>query len=147
MVSIIRAALRECFAIGIVPAGIEELTARVVARNAIALEVRDVKGKRRGPEPRALVAHDARLDHHAALIRRTPRAQCNCAAPAISSRPGRLPASASERRCPGAARRLEHLADERGRLPAGGHALVPRSAGTDLEVIVLHDRVQASDVG
>ena len=146
MVSVIRAALRECLAIGIVPAGIEQLAALVVARHAIALKVGDVKRKRRGPEPRALVTHDARFDHHTALIRRTPGAQRGRSASTISSRPGRLAAPASERRCPGAARRLEHLADERGGLAAGRHALVPRSAGADLEVVVLHGRTKESDV-
>ena len=59
---------------------------------------------------------------------------------------GMLAAPASQWRCPGAARRLEHLADERGRLAACRHALIPRSAGTDLEVIVHHDRAKVGDV-
>ena len=84
MVTVIRAPLRESLAVGIVAAVIKQLAALLVAGHAVALEVGNMKRKRRGPKPRALVTHDPRLDHHAALIGRTPGTQRSGAAPTIT---------------------------------------------------------------
>ncbi|QYU70581.1 hypothetical protein J4558_10865 [Leptolyngbya sp. 15MV] len=69
VVPVIRAALREVLAVGVVGARVEEPRLGAVARHAVALEVADVGGERRGPEPRALMPQDARLDDDASRRR------------------------------------------------------------------------------
>ncbi len=69
MVPVIGAALREASAVRVVGLRVEEPRLRTVTRHALALEVADVGGEGGGAEARALVAHDACLDHKAARWR------------------------------------------------------------------------------
>ncbi len=65
VVAVIRTALREVSALRIVGAGVEEPRLGAITGHPVPLEVADVGGEGSGPEARALMAHDARLDHDA----------------------------------------------------------------------------------
>ncbi|WP_231367935.1 hypothetical protein [Acetobacter aceti] len=71
---------------------------RTIAGHALASEIGDVPGERRGPEPLTLLAHDTRLDHDATGIASQPHGQGRASAapetgtatasPALRAEPG-----------------------------------------------------------
>jgi len=67
--AVVLAALGEGTFIRRIGGGIEHARVLTVARHALALQVGDMLGQRCRTEARALMAHDARLHHHAAGVR------------------------------------------------------------------------------
>src|SRR3546814_15463952 len=65
----------DLIAVCMIGPSIEQIGVAVIARDAIALEIRDMPGKGRGAKPRALVPHDAGFDDHAAAARLRAHAQ------------------------------------------------------------------------
>src|SRR3546814_4548616 len=100
MVSVLFAARGEGIAVCMIGPSIEQIGVAVIARDAIALEIRDMPGKGRGAKPRALVPHDAGFDDHAAAARMRANAQ-----------PGDATAAEMARATPPARRSEEHTSE------------------------------------
>src|SRR3546814_6022522 len=109
MVSVLFAARGEGIAVCMIGPSIEQIGVAVIARDAIALEIRDMPGKGRGAKPRALVPHDAGFDDHAAAARMRANAQPGDATAAEMARappPARAPS-----RIAGPSRSEEHTSE------------------------------------
>ena len=135
VVAIILAALGEGAFIGRVGGGVEHARVLAVACHALALQVGDVLGQRRRTEARALMAHDARLHHHAPGVRAQPDRDRRAAAAAEPRAAAALARSEAVADMPGLLRGPHHLADEGLRALAAAVAVLD-APGPDAQVVV-----------